>query len=111
SPATRRVAGLRVGPVTVTRGTDTIVNAPITLAAGVKYKASEHFVSILLLAPDGTPVGIDYLKATTTTTDPAGNITSVTVTVPAGTTLPAGTEAVVMTDAFPAHRQQLGGGS
>ena len=111
SPATRRVAGLGVGPVTVTPGTETIVSAPITLAAGLNYKASEHFVSILLLAPDGNPVGIDYLKATTTTTDPAGNITGVKVTVPAGTTLPTGTEAVVMTDAFPAHRQQLGGGA
>lgn len=113
SPANQRVNGLTVGSVSVARSGGTTFTAPITLAPGTTYPAKEHFVSILLLGPDGTPVGVDYLNATKTQTDSAGNVTGVTVTVPDGTTLPSQVEAVVMTDAFPAYRQQVsvGGGS
>jgi hypothetical protein len=113
SPANQRVKGLTVESVSVQQDAGTKFSADITLAPGVDYSSQEHFLSILLLGRDGSPIGIDYLNGTQTRTDASGNVTGVTVTVPEGTELPATVEAVVMTDAFPAHRQQLdlGGGS
>ena len=113
SPAVRRVAGLDVGQITLTRpsGADGSVSVPMTLAPGVKYAKADHFVSVLLVdAVTGQPVPIDYYSDTTMSTDAAGNITGTTVKIPASQALPSSVEAIVMTDAFPAKRATFSGG-
>ena len=62
-----------------------------------------------LFGDDGLPVPIDYYRSSKIETDDSKQITGVTVTVDAP--LPQNFRAVVMTDAFPAKTQDLGGGS
>ena len=87
--------------------------SPGTLSASIDapppYTDAEHFVSILLLDESGVPLPIDYYRQTTVQTDGAGQITGVTLTV--DEPLPPDFEAIVMTDAFPAHRQTFGSDS
>ncbi|MCB0900815.1 MAG: PQQ-binding-like beta-propeller repeat protein [Actinobacteria bacterium] len=107
SPAVRRVPGMKIGDVTYTPGSPATVSTTIDAPAG--YTSDDHFVSILLIGDDGLPVPIDYYSSTKIETDESKQITGVTVTVDAP--LPANFRAVVMTDAFPAKTQDLGGGS
>lgn len=115
SPALHRAPGVSVGQVSLTAPTDSApgtVSVPITVAAGTSYPARQHFVSIMLAdRATGLPVIIDYHDLTELTSDAAGNVSSATVTIPANTQLPEQLEAIVMTDAFPAHRQQLTAGA
>jgi len=104
SPALHRVPGMQVGQITY---------APGTLSASIDapppYTDAEHFVSILVLDKEGVPVPIDYYRQTQMQTDGTGQITGVTLTL--DQPLPPGSEAILMTDAFPAHRQTIASSS
>jgi len=59
-------------------------------------------VNILLTdAHDGTVVPITYRKNTTVTKDARGNIASVRVAIPAGTSMPQSVRAYVVADVYP----------
>ncbi|MEZ5184790.1 MAG: PQQ-binding-like beta-propeller repeat protein [Candidatus Nanopelagicales bacterium] len=107
SPALRRVPGLKVGKIALTPGAPTTLSASIDVAR--PYTSEDHFVSILLIDEQGTPVPIDYYSNTSLQTGPDNQITGVTLTV--DQSLPPSFQAVVMTDAFPAERQDFGVGS
>jgi outer membrane protein assembly factor BamB len=107
SPALRRVKGMTIGDVTYTPGAPATFSASIDVAD--PYRSDDHFVSILLLDEQGRPVPVDYYSRTTLETGPDNQITGVTLTV--DEPLPASVEAIVMTDAFPALRQNVETGS
>jgi hypothetical protein len=98
---------MTIGDITYTPGSPATVSATIDAPAG--YTSDDHFVSVLLIGDDGLPVPIDYYSSTKIETDESKRITGVTVSVDAP--LPPNFRAVVMTDAFPAKTQDIGGGS
>jgi outer membrane protein assembly factor BamB len=107
--ANQRPTGLSVGSVTLqqpTPATAGSVTATLALAPGARYPANDHRVGILLVDQNGQPLGIDY-TAQTTATDRHGNISSVTLTIPAGTVMPSHLSAYVMADVFPLAQRQL----
>jgi hypothetical protein len=106
SPAVRRVPGMRIGDITYTPGSPATLSASID--ADQPYTSDDHFVSILLLDEQGKPVPLDYYSGTTLQTE-GNQITGVTLSV--DQPLPPRFEAIVMTDAFPAKRQDIGAGS
>lgn len=104
-PANRRPPGVSAGTVTLTRPTataDGLATATVRLARGAAYRARDHLVSLLLTDADsGTPVAVDYRKASTRTRDRHGNATGVRVVLPAGTAVPARVKAWILADVFP----------
>ena len=106
--AARKPPGVAVSSVTLqqpTGATAGSVTVTLALARRARYPATSHRVGILLLDQAGQPLGIDY-TAQTTSTDSRGNIRSVKLTIPAGTTMPSHLFAHVMADVFAlAHRQ------
>ena len=107
SPAVRRVPGMKIGDIAYTPGSPATLTA--TIDTDLPYTTDDHFVSILLLDESGKPVPIDYYSKTSIQTDGSKQITGVTLTV--DQPLPPQFQAIVMTDAFPAKRQDIGGGS
>ena len=79
TPAAAAPAGVTVAS---TRLDGDTVTATLSLASGATYPADSHVLSLLLLGPDGAPLSMDYRAATTTTTDAAGNLASVSLRVP-----------------------------
>ena len=103
--ANLRPPGLSLGslsyspPSTTTAGS---VVAGLVLARRATYPASGHVISIVLTdASTGAPVGINYRADTSTATDGHGNISRVTLSIPAGTQMPASVRAYVVSDVFP----------
>ncbi len=74
--ANLRPSGVSAGEVALTPPTasaDGEATAPITVAAGKRYRASKHLVSILLTdAATGAPVALDYRTLTSPVTDADG---------------------------------------
>jgi len=109
-PANRRPPGVGVSSVVLQRptpATDGSVTATLALGPSASYPAGEHRIGVLLVDDQtGQPVGLDYTQQTTTT-DGAGNIASVRLTVPAGTQLPARVRGYVVADVFPLDTRLL----
>ena len=109
--ANRRPAGLRVTSLELNRPAgagDGSAVARFAVAAGRRYAASGHLTSILLTdAVTGTPVSVDYRKATTSVAGPDGNLSEVRVRIPAGTRVPPRVKAYVIADAFPLESREL----
>ncbi len=61
---------------------------------------------MLLVDGHGRPLGIDY-TAQTTTTDSRGNVAKVTLTIPAGTSMPPHLTGYVMADVLPLAKRQV----
>ena len=110
-PANRRPRGLTLGSLSYVAPTAAAagsVVAKLDLAGGASYPASQHVVTIVLTnAATGAPVGIDYRGDETTATDGHGNIRQVTLTIPAGTSMPPSVRAYVVSDVFPLASQVL----
>lgn len=102
--ANRRPDGIAVGSLSLTAPTplaDGSLVASLSLAPGVSYRSDAHRIGLLLVDDQtGQPLGLDYTNQTTTA-DAAGNIATVRLTIPAGTTMPAHVRAYVIADAFP----------
>jgi len=109
--ANRRPAGISAGKVDFVApgaGVDGSVVADLRLAPRARYPAARHLASILLTdAATGSPVALDYRGLTTTTVDGAGNLSSVTIRIPAGTGLPERLRAYVIADVFPLAARDL----
>ena len=110
--ANKRPRGLSVTGVHVDRpsgGSDGQAVATLAVAQGTHYPAAAHTVSILLLdASTGQPVPLDYGHTTRVTADGAGNAQTVTLKIPAGTTMPDHVRAYVIADVFPLQATELG---
>jgi outer membrane protein assembly factor BamB len=108
--ANRRPAGLAVSSFTLQRPTavtDGSATAMLALSPGASYPSGDHRVGILLVDDQtGQPVGLDYTSQTTAA-DPAGNVASVRLTIPAGTQLPARVRGYVVADVFPLDNRLL----
>ena len=82
--------------------------ATLRPAAGVVYPLAAHRPGILLINPATTEaVGLNYHDNLAATADAAGNLSQITLTIPAGTAMPPALEAVVIVDVFPLHRKLL----
>lgn len=105
--ANRRPAGVSIGPVTCdppSRRRAGRVEAAVRLEPGAAYPVSAHRPGILLVDAAGREVlSLDYHRQLATTADADGNLSAVSLVIPAGTRLPAGTRAVVLLDVFPMH--------
>lgn len=107
--ANRPPPGVSVSSVTLQQpsaGTAGSLTATLALRRGARYPAADHRVSLLPVDGSGTPLGLDYTQQTTTT-DAHGNVTSVRLTIPAGTTMPSHLKAYVISDVFPLGVRQL----
>jgi outer membrane protein assembly factor BamB len=104
-PANRRPPGISVASLDYTAPTRRRagrVSATFRLAAGVAYPLAEHRPGILLVDADRTEaVYLDYHANLRATADGAGNLRTVTLTIPPGNDLPQTLEAIVLLDVFP----------
>ena len=100
-----RPRGLSVRKLELQRPTETSdgsATATLKLRRGARYRARSHAGHILLTdAQSGDVVPISYRKNTTVTKDARGNIASVKLSIPAGTTMPESVRAYVVADAYP----------
>jgi outer membrane protein assembly factor BamB len=103
--------GIRVANVTYiaqTKDASGSVTATLTLDPGTTYSAADHRAGILLVDPSThEAVYMDYKANLLTTTDMAGNVQSVRLTLPQGTTLPRQLQVYVMLDVFPVYHAVL----
>jgi hypothetical protein len=107
--ANRRPTGVHAGRVTLRRPTATMSgSADVSLTGARLPKAARHVAAILLTnAATDTPVAVDYRPETSVSTDAAGDINGVHLTLPADTRLPGDVRAYVIVDAFPIGRTRL----
>jgi hypothetical protein len=76
--------------------------AALKLGRGVRYPARSHAVHILLTdASSGDVVPISYRKNTTVAKGRHGDVASVKLVIPAGTSMPASVRAYVIGDVYP----------
>ncbi len=103
--------GIHVSDVSFTAPTkdaDGAVTANFTLDPGASYPAAEHRAGLLLVdSSTQEAVYMDYKAALSTKTDTAGNIQSVTLTLPKGMVLPEKLDAYVILDVFPIFQKAL----
>jgi hypothetical protein len=103
--ASARPRGVSVSKLDLARPTadsDGSATALLKLRRGARYPARSHAVHIVLTDADsGDVVPITYRKDTTVTKDARGNIASVKLAIPAGTTMPASVRAYVVSDVYP----------
>jgi len=108
-PANRRPAGLSVRSIRFqrpTKATAGSVSAAFRIARGKRYPAADHRIGLLLVDQSGQPLGLDY-TAQTTTTDRRGNVTSATLRIPSGTSMPPHLRVYVIADVFPLFTREL----
>jgi hypothetical protein len=85
-----------------TRRRDGQVVATCRVEPGADYRLDQHRPAILLIDTNASEaVYLDYQGSLTSTADAVGNLSTVSLTIPAGTTLPDPLAAVVMLDVFP----------
>jgi hypothetical protein len=100
-----RPRGVKAGKLALQRPTasdDGSATAVLKLGRGVRYPARSHAVHILLTdASSGDVVPITYRKNTSVTKDRRGNVASVKLVIPAGTSMPASVRAYVIGDVYP----------
>jgi outer membrane protein assembly factor BamB len=100
-----RPRGVKVSKLVLQRPTqsaDGSATATLKLARGVRYRARSHAVHILLTdAASGDVVPITYRKNTSVTKDARGNIASVRLSIPSGTSMPPSVRAYVVSDVYP----------
>jgi outer membrane protein assembly factor BamB len=102
--ANRRPSGVRLGSLQITRpgpNAAGLAVATLRLATGTHYPARRHVGSILLTDPAGEVVPLNYRDETTAGTDARGDLRTIQLAIPAGTTLPSRLRAYVILDVFP----------
>ncbi|MEA4909376.1 MAG: PQQ-binding-like beta-propeller repeat protein [Anaerolineaceae bacterium] len=93
-----------------TRDAEGRVFAQIQLSPGAHYPAAIHRPGIVLVDADSSEaVFMDYLANLQASADPSGDLTAVTLTLPAGMALPERLDAYVLLDVYPAYHAQLQG--
>ncbi len=107
--ADRRPAAISIASLTLQSPTATTagsLTSKLRLAHRRRYPAADHRIGLLLVDQNGQPLGLDY-TAQSTTTDKAGNIVTVRLTIPAGTSMPQHLRGYVIADVFPLVSRQL----
>ena len=103
--------GIRVSDVTFSPPSKDVagtVTATFALDSGTSYPAAKHRAGLLLIDPaTNQAVYMDYKNSLITQADTAGNLQTVTLTLPAGMSLPKDVQVYVMLDVFPVHQQTL----
>jgi hypothetical protein len=103
--ADARPRGVSVAKLSLVRPSQTSDGSAVATLRrrkGVRYPARSHAVHIVLTdATAGDVVPITYRKLTTVTKDKRGNIVSVRLSIPAGTSMPASVRAYVVADVYP----------
>ena len=102
--ANRRPSGVRLGSLQITRPVPNaagVAVATLRLAPGTHYPARRHVGSILLTDPAGEVVPLNSRDETTAGTDARGNLRTIQLAIPAGTTLPSRLRAYLILDVFP----------
>jgi hypothetical protein len=103
--------GIHVSNVSFTESTKDVsgsMTATFTLDAGASYLAVEHRAGLLLVDPStNDAVYMDYKANLSTASDTKGNLQSVTLTLPAGSTLSDQVQAFIMLDVFPIYTQTI----
>jgi hypothetical protein len=95
--------GLSVRSISVrapTGFTPGAVTVRLALARGARYLAAGHRIGLLIVDQAGQPLGLDYTDQRTST-DGAGNISSVSLAIPPGVALPRYGSLYVISDVFP----------
>jgi hypothetical protein len=83
------------------------VVATLGLSRHARYPASRHVGSILLTGPGGEIVPLDYHRETAVGTDAHGNLTTIRLSLPAGTSVPGAVRAYAILDVFPLAARNL----
>jgi outer membrane protein assembly factor BamB len=112
--ANRRPGGVRLASVQLTRpgpSTPGAVVATLARSRRARYAASRHVGSILLTGPGKEVVPLDYRRETTVGTDARGNMQTIRLTLPPGTTLPSVGRAYAILDVFPLASRALPSGT
>lgn len=107
--ADRRPSGLSLSSLTLRAATKTApgaLTARLAVSAGGHYRATDHRIGLLMVDQAGHPVGLDY-TAQRTVADRAGNVSAVTLSIPAGTSLPRHPRVYVISDVYPLASRQL----
>lgn len=111
SPANKKPSGITVAKIDYTPAgylNHGRLTASFTLQPGAIYPLTQHRAAIVLI--DGAamePVILDYHKNLSARDDAGGNLSTVTLTIPARTRMPSQLEAVVMVDVFPLCKYKL----
>lgn len=106
TPAASRPA-ISVSQLSYTAPTAQAAGQIVATISGA-YAASDHQLNIVAVDADTlTPLGINFGLNTKLGTDASGNVTGVTLTLPAGTALPAHLRAYVVSDVFPLLKKDL----
>jgi hypothetical protein len=109
-PANRRPKGVRLSSLELNRpsaGSAGSVVATLGLSRHARYPATRHVGSILLTGPGGEIVPLDYHRETAVGTDYRGNLTTIRLSLPAGTPLPGAVRAYAILDVFPLAARNL----
>jgi hypothetical protein len=109
--ANRRAAGVSVGSLIFdppTRRENGMVVAQLEYAEGVSFPRDRHRGGILLVDAARTEVvTLDYHHNLSTAADEAGNLATISLSLPARTALPEMMDAVVLLDVFPLERHAI----
>jgi outer membrane protein assembly factor BamB len=104
-------AGIHVQDVNFTAPTkdaDGAVTASFALDPGASYPAASHRAGLLLVdRSTSEAVYLDYKANLSTQADPAGNLQSVTLSLPKGLALPEQLDAYVILDVFPVLQKTI----
>lgn len=110
-PANQRPEGIAVEAVTFvapTADADGYVEATFALDEGASYPLADHRPGILLIDPAAEgAVFLNYHANLSSDADADGNLRATRLVLPAGLALPDDTEAIIMLDVFPFHREPL----
>jgi hypothetical protein len=110
-PANQRPVGIEVDSVQFnapTRSQNGEVMVTFKLSPGASYPLDRHYPAILLVDPvEVEAIQLDYLANISSTADGDGNLSSVRLTIPAGTDLPERASTIILLDVFPLHREML----
>ncbi|MDR3574495.1 MAG: PQQ-binding-like beta-propeller repeat protein [Anaerolineaceae bacterium] len=111
-PANKAPAGVQVGDIQYQApdsSKDGSITAHFNLAQGSTYLLKDHKPAILLVDTASTEaVFMDYQALLSAQADQSGNLSQVTLNLPAGTALPKNFQAYVILDVFPLADKQFG---
>jgi outer membrane protein assembly factor BamB len=110
-PASRRPAGVEVESVVFVppaNGREGRVTAALRLAPGAALPADRHRAGLLVFdRAREEAVSLPYAEGTLPAAGADGNLTRVSLGIPAGTRLPESLEAIVLVDVYPIARIRL----
>ena len=111
-PANKAPAGVQVTDILYqapAASKDGSITAHFSLAQGTNYLLKDHKPAILLIdTASSEAVFMDYHALLSAQADSSGNLSEVSLRLPAGTTLPKNMRAYIILDVFPLADKQFG---